>query len=418
MLNIEQENPQQEQEEKKLKVNNPKDSFLNKEVDTNPERKSAVNQAQTQSKKLDKNKFYNDIKINKDEILYNHSKSEKEDTKDKNIINTSHIGSTQVINNGIGNIMLSEDPLKHSSKVYLNIISFLIAMIILIVGLDFIFNNGENIKSIIYGKKVTVHFKTDDSDTRPVEIPKGECLGNKYFEPKPTGCHFSHWELQGTNTKVTRDTKIEEGCILIAKYTVTVHLETLEDSNIEIEIPKGTSLDDKYFESKPTGCHFSHWKLQGTNTKVTKYTKIEEDCTLIAKYTVIVHFKTENLEFLNKDIEIPKGTSLDDQYYKPEYPLFEFVCWKFPNDTILTCDTLIDSDTTVYAEYKNIDPEEMKRVMKEVYDKGKNFVNKELEEEMSNAEQRVKEELKKGFSYLQNSWNSFIDSAEQNEDEN
>ena len=380
--------------------------------------------------------------------------------------------------------MLSEDPLKHSSKVYLNIISFLIAMIILIVGLDFIFNNGENIKSIIYGKKVTVHFKTDDSDTRPVEIPKGECLGNKYFEPKPTGCHFSHWELQGTNTKVTRDTKIEEGCtlvakytvtvyfktddsdtrpveipkgkclgnkyfepkptgchfshwelqgtntkvtrdtkieegcILIAKYTVTVHLETLEDSNIEIEIPKGTSLDDKYFESKPTGCHFSHWKLQGTNTKVTKYTKIEEDCTLIAKYTVIVHFKTENLEFLNKDIEIPKGTSLDDQYYKPEYPLFEFVCWKFPNDTILTCDTLIDSDTTVYAEYKNIDPEEMKRVMKEVYDKGKNFVNKELEEEMSNAEQRVKEELKKGFSYLQNSWNSFIDSAEQNEDEN
>ena len=72
MLNIEQENPQQEQEEKKLKVNNPKDSFLNKEVDTNPERKSAVNQAQTQSKKLDKNKFYNDIKINKDEILYNH----------------------------------------------------------------------------------------------------------------------------------------------------------------------------------------------------------------------------------------------------------------------------------------------------------------------------------------------------------
>lgn len=67
---------------------------------------------------------------------------------------------------------------------------------------------------------------------------------------------------------------------------------------------------------------------------------------------VTVHFETRQGKFYNKDIDIEKGTSLGEKILKPKHPLFVFDCWKFPNGDILTPDTPINSDTTVYADYK------------------------------------------------------------------
>ena len=68
--------------------------------------------------------------------------------------------------------------------------------------------------------------------------------------------------------------------------------------------------------------------------------------------TNFVFFNRYNIEFYNQDITIDKGTTLGDQYFKQKHPLFQFVDWKFPNGDILKPDTPINSDTTVYADYK------------------------------------------------------------------
>ena len=67
---------------------------------------------------------------------------------------------------------------------------------------------------------------------------------------------------------------------------------------------------------------------------------------------VTVHFETRQGKIYNQDITIDKGTTLGDKYVKATHPLFQFVGWKFPNGDILKPDTPINSDTTVYADYK------------------------------------------------------------------
>jgi hypothetical protein len=202
---------------------------------------------------------------------------------------------------------------------------------------------------------VTIHFfKTLSGESyQDITINKGGTLGSKYWKPEHQSSKFDYWKFFNGDI-LTANTKIEEDCTVYAVWIdpITVHFVDTYSGHRDIKIFKGESLGEQYFEPKSPSAQFSHWDLNGT--PLTKDTKIYNNCTVNAVWIekVTIHFKAQQKGLYDQDITINKGGTLGDKYYTQRHPLFQFVCWKDRNGQIVTQDTKIDKESTLYAEYK------------------------------------------------------------------